>query len=760
VINLEVVDGRAQIGVYVTSPRSVQVCLELSTDTGKQLLYNQTENLSPEQAWQAQIPLPGNTLPQTLALRLYEASGKHSEAGHELLSYSPLPEEKPPIPAPASPAPPPDEVRSNEELFLHGQHLEQYRHATFAPEPYYEEALRRDPLDSRCNNALGLLLYRRGKFSQAEAYFRHAVERQTMRNPNPYDGEPFYNLGLALKMQGRLTEAYAAFYKATWNAAWQDAAYFELARLASRAGRVSEALALAELAIQRNARHFKARHLKIALLRHQGDPNSPNQNLPGRALDACNASLELDRLEYGALWEMRLLADSPAFEQYVRMHANTFIELALDYAHAGLYSDAVDLLSIAPQQDVLVHYTLGWVWLQAGNQAAALAEFQTAAKLPPDYCFPNRLEDVLSLQAAQSLNPADSRAPYYLGNFWYAHRQYEEAITCWEQACRLDPDFPTVHRNLGLAYYNKRKEPQRALESFELAFQKNPEDARVLFELDQLYKKLGRPPAMRLALLERYPSLVEQRDDLMIEQVALLNLLGRSEEALDMLCCRKFHPWEGGEGKVTNQYVASLVEISRRLIARGEYRQAIENLERARTYPANLGEGKLYGAQENNIFYYLGLAHQGMRDFERARQYYTLAARGPGEPSSTRYYNDQPPEMIFYQGLARQRLGEHVMAITIFQKLVDYGTAHLEDDIQMDYFAVSLPLFLVFEEDLSLQNRIHCYFMKALGYTGLGQQESALDSYAAVLALDANHLGATQHQWLIDSPGEPHPQAI
>ena len=95
---------------------------------------------------------------------------------------------------------------------MNGLHLEQYRHATYPPEPYYFEALRRDPADSRCNNALGLLLLRRGKFAEAEAYFRAAVESLTRRNPNPYDGEAFYNLGLSLKFQGRFQEATDAFY--------------------------------------------------------------------------------------------------------------------------------------------------------------------------------------------------------------------------------------------------------------------------------------------------------------------------------------------------------------------------------------------------------------------------------------------------------------------------------------------------------------------------------------------------------------------
>ena len=38
----------------------------------------------------------------------------------------------------------------------------------------------------------------------------------------------------------------------------------------------------------------------------------------------------------------------------------------------------------------------------------ALAAFQAAEHLSPDYCFPNRLEDLLALQAARRLNPGGS----------------------------------------------------------------------------------------------------------------------------------------------------------------------------------------------------------------------------------------------------------------------------------------------------------------------------------------------------------------
>lgn len=733
VVNLEIEGGQARLGVYVSRPRRATVVLTRRDET----LYTRTQALDPETVLLESVPLPAGTRPQQLTLQVLED-------GVELVSFTPLPDEKPPIPEPATPARPPAEIASQEELYLNGLHLEQYRHATYAPEPYYEEALRRDPYDSRCNTALGRLLVQRGKFAEAEPYFHRAISRLTRRNPNPYDGEPYYQLGLALKYQGRYVEAFDAFYKAVWNAAWQEAAYFELACLASRLGRLEQALELVGRALERNLRHHKARHLQIALLRRLGRFVEARQ--------AAETALRLDPLEYGAWWERRLLEGDDTFLRFSRLDSHTLTEIALDYLQGGLFEEACELLPMIPQPDPLARYTLGWALEQAGQPEQALAAYQSAAALPPDYCFPNRLEDVLILQAAIRMNPDDARAPYYLGNFWYAHRRYPEAIAAWEQACELDPAFPTVHRNLGLAYYNKRQDALKAMQSLERAFALDPNDARVLFELDQLYKKLNRAPEERLRFLERRLDLAAQRDDLSLERIALLNLLNRPEEAYQHLMSRTFHPWEGGEGKTTGQYVTCLVQMARRKLQQGQPAQAIELLQQAQVYQPNLGEGKLYGAQENHIFYFLGKAYAALGDPAAAQAAFERAAAGLSEPTSALYYNDQPPESIFYQGLARRALGRLEDAECIFHKLVDYGQRHLNDPVQFDYFAVSLPDFLVFEDDLPRRNQVHCHYMMALGYLGIGQVEEAQEHFERLLGLEASHLGGRLHQqFLLES---------
>ena len=219
---------------------------------------------------------------------------------------------------------------------------------------------------------------------------------------------------------------------------------------------------------------------------------------------------------------------------------------------------------------------------------------------------------------------------------------------------------------------------------------------------------------------------------------------------------RNFHPWEGGEGRVTGLYVSLLVEKARLDNLSGSFKTALDFLKRAQSFPLNLGEGKLFGAQENNIFYYLGNAFTGLGAEIESRAAFEKAATGLSEPASPMYYNDQPPEMILYQGLARYKLNRPAEAQAIFNKLVDYGQCHLHDEIQMDYFAVSLPSFLVFEEDLNLRNRIHCHYMIALGYLGLALTSpgsaaatQSQEHFLHVFKLDANHLGAVQHHKLL-----------
>jgi len=750
VVNLEVNGKQAEIILYVTSVYE-KIKIDLIKD--EKNLFSETISSSPENPYIKKITLEDEAAPEEIKLVITDA-----DTGKELISYQKEKYVEQEVPSPAEPARQPIDVENNEQLFLTGLHLEQYRHATYKASDYYEEALRRDPKDARNNNAMGLWYLRQGRFDTAVPFFKKAIETITQRNPNPYDGEPYYNLGWALKMQNKNEEAYDAFYKCTWNDAWQHAGYLTLARLATMKKDYEQALEFIQKSLIKNYHSHTARHIKCFILRKLG-----RYQLAAACIDE---SLELDPFNFGCLFEKYLLLerleDSAHTADEVldhlkiisRNNANNFIEYAFDYAHAGLYEEAIQLLDVYQSYDdknTLVKYYLGWFASQSGNQQKAIAHFQNAAMLSPDFVFPNKIEDVLVFQKAIELNPHDSKAFYYLGNFWFDKRQYKEAIECWEQSVHINDNFPTVHRNLSLAYYNKLNDPDKALASMEKAFSLDKTDARVLMELDQLYKRLNKDHQERLHLLEEHISLVDQRDDLYLERITLYNQLGYYEKAKELLSNYKFHPWEGGEGKVIKQYLICHLELAKISIDEGKYQEALQLLMEAENYPSNLGEGKLAGAQENDIHFLQGLANDLSGNIEEATKYYQSATQGLSEPVQPIFYNDPQPDKTFYQGLAWIKLNNRKKAEEIFQRLIDFGKLHIDDKITIDYFAVSLPDLLVFDADLNLLNNIHCLYLMGLGNLGLGNgyTEKAKGFFEQVLKLDNNHQGVLTHQQMI-----------
>ena len=721
-------EGQVCFKIFATSRQQVVVTLRGEDGT---VYYQKEVTITPEELLNETVAVGEE---QFTRLELVVTAG-----AKELLYWHAEPDEVKPIPDAAEAALLPEEIKTTEQLYLTGLHLEQYRHATYNPVEYYEEALRRDPIDVRNNNALGLWYIRKGRFQRAEQYLLTAVKTLQKRNPNPYDGEPIYNLGLALKYQGRMDEAYARFYKSCWNAAWQDAGYFACAQISLMQGRLEDALDEIDRSLIRNWHHHKARALKAAILRKMGRKED--------ALRLIEDSLDIDKFNFGCRNEKYLLtgdvADLQVLKELMRGDAHNYDEIALDYCGAGCWTEAASLWNIASSENAvtpMAYYYWGWC-LEEGGLEGADAIFAKAVAACPDYCFPNRLEAILALQCAMEKNPEDARAPYYLGNLYYDKRQYDLATEYWEKSATLDASFPTVWRNLALVYFNKQHQEEKALECMEKAFHLDETDARILMELDQLYKRMQRPHAERLAFLQQYPALIAQRDDLVLEEITLLNQTGAYEKAKTLLDAHIFHPWEGGEGKVPAQYQFARVELAKLALKEGRNEEAVQLLEECLVYPHHLGEGKLYGAQENDFYYFLGCAYDAMGQKEKAKECWEKATLGPTEPAAALYYNDAKPDKIFYQGLALMKLGRTDEAKGRFHKLTSYGEKHLFDKVKLDYFAVSLPDLLIWEDDLEVRNIIHCKYMMALGYCGLGLKDKSLALLQSLENIDINHQG-------------------
>jgi tetratricopeptide (TPR) repeat protein len=740
-VNLETKEGTVSVKVYVTAK---QERLSIRLWKKNEVVFQDSANLDPFTTYQSSFKLEEECKDTVLKLEVLD------RLGHLLVEYTPAEKKDDALPEPAVAIGEPDSIGSTEELFMAARHLEQYRHATFSPRDYYEEALRRDPSDIRNNQGLGTWYLRRGKFDKAVAHYETAIRRLTRHNPNPYDTELYYLLGLALFHQRKYDAAYEAFYKTYWTNTWQDNGALYLARIDCIRKKYTEALQHVNRSIQKNSHGFHARHLKVALLRLMGRYD--------QALELIRETLRMDPFQFGMIYEQCLILMKKrqatdgvhcmaVLKERMRSEACNYIEIALDYANAGLFEDAMGLLeTVQPETgNPIVCYYLSYMAALSGETGRARTWFVKAQQIPVGPWFSNRLEDIEMFRHITSEQPEAYKAWYYLGNIWYDKRQYAEAIECWKRSAEANDRLATVHRNLGIAHFNILRDAAGAIEYYERAFETDSTDARILFELDHLYKKTNKAPADRLAFLIRHEGLVQSRDDLFTEYVTLFNLLGHHERAASLLSGRNFHPWEGGEGKVSGQYVIAKVELAKEALAIGEFASAVELLESARTYPENLGEGKLFGTPENDILYWLALAYDGLGESQRALELLEDAATGNEHPAPAIFYNDPSPDKITYQAFSLNKLHRHAEAKGRLQRLISYGRAHVNDQVKIDYFAVSLPDLVIFDEDLNRRNRIHCLYMEGLGHLGLREWDEATRVFGEVLFMDASHMGATIH---------------
>ena len=391
-------DGHAVLKVYTTGVRKDT---RITVKQKGTMLYENTADLSPEECFEATFAVDGTI--EDCAVTVMQGT-------QILVSYKVYKPKLEPVPKPADAIPAPEKLKTTEELYLAATHLEQYRHATREPADYYRHGLELDGTDIRLNNGYGLLLYRRGQIKESIKYFQAAVKKQTWKNPNPYHGEGYYHLGLALAADGQEEKAFDAFYKSTWSAETQSAGFFWLARLACRRGDYEEALEYIEKSLIRNWHNMKGRTLKAAILRKLGVDSTA-------FVKEC---LEIDSLSQGCLYEQAAATDDyDLWLKTMRTESHNFKELAQEYIEAGLCEDAICILEACPQKDPICWYTLGYVYTQLKEGEKAKEAFKNGEKSCPDYCFPNRVEEIRILDAAIEALQQAPMAHYYLGNLLY-----------------------------------------------------------------------------------------------------------------------------------------------------------------------------------------------------------------------------------------------------------------------------------------------------------------------------------------------------
>jgi len=739
-LKLELNKGnRVEMGIATSSPMKGLTALY---GVGDKVEKISIAEVGPEKPW--------------LAERTFESGDEHKlslsvidEKGGVLISYQHREINKSRDRRVAFEPKAPEDVESSSQLDLIGEHLELYRHPTRYPEPYWQEAINQDPKNYNAYISLSKQSLKAGSFVESKKYAEKAVDILTTYHPNPSTGEAHYYLGLSAFYLDELDIAYGAFYKATWNYEWRSSSYYILAKLDTLQGDLETAIEHLDASLVTNMQNNSAHIMKATVL---GAMEKQDEAIIG-----LTDLLKDDPLDQWANYELGvLLGDHSKFLELSRNDAQTIIDIAFEYLEAGFFQRAADLLRLHLDEaiadcavpnpmgkSIMPELLLARIQFQLGEELQGEAMLKKATSGSFDYFFPSRLSELKVLEWLEKTRPGYPLIQYGLGNYYFNAKRHQDAIDIWQKAADNNCDYATLYRNLGIAYWNANEEGEKARSCFKEAIKLAPDDMRIQFEYDQLRKKLNDNPGERLKDVLGLGDLVLSRDDFSVELAALYNLTGQSKVALELLTSRNFHPWEGGEGQVLKQYSYACLNLGQRALAENDASLALRFFNESFDTPDSLGE-KYHPLQAvAHINYWKGMAYKALGEGDKAKEYFVLSAEEEGDFIDMAVSDFS--ELTYFKVLSLLELSREGEARTILEEMKVFASNKLQEKAKIDYFATSLPLLLVFEDDIQIRNTIEAYYLMGLAELATDNDSSATKYFKNVLDLNASHIGAQDY---------------
>ncbi len=210
----------------------------------------------------------------------------------------------------------------------------------------------------------------------------------------PERAEVAYYLGLALARSGATDEAVPELWKAAADPAFAQAARIELGALAMQRGAWGQAVEILSAADGCTVHDLRARCLLAAALRRGGETTLAWNLMRTTQSEGVVDRLVLMESYFCAQFAGKNRAATRALRALVKMlppQADAWLELATDYAGAGMLLEAREVLRLGVERvkavalHPLLHYTRAF-WEDDPNRAADLR--RQAAALSPKYVFP------------------------------------------------------------------------------------------------------------------------------------------------------------------------------------------------------------------------------------------------------------------------------------------------------------------------------------------------------------------------------------
>jgi tetratricopeptide (TPR) repeat protein len=257
--------------------------------------------------------------------------------------------------------------------------------------------------------------------------------------------------------------------------------------------------------------------------------------------------------------------------------------------------------------------------------------------------------------------------------------------------------------------------------AYERALAGRREDPLLLVELDQAGEAAGHSPARRLKPFEENRATALRKDRAVGRMARLCVLLGRYDEALDLLTKHHFHLWEGEAG-MYGLYVEARARRGEKLLAAGRPDEALLDFEEALRVPPNIEVWAEFGEGRPRMAYLMGLARKARGRAAEAKACFEEAASARGGGA-----------MSYYAGRALLELGRGPEAERVFGALVESSRRRAATGPEAKNFH---------EREEGRRRRAEAHYAAGLGLLGLGREAEARAEFEKAVRFDASHAGA------------------
>ena len=511
----------------------------------------------------------------------------------------------------------------------------------------YLLCLEKEPLHTRALTRVAELYCRRGEYETAKFYAHRALLNEM------YDPQANYVYGIISRRLGNWTDAKETLGWAARSLQYRSCAYAQMAEVYFLEMNFDFALNYIHRALNFNAYNLNAMLLEAAIYRLQ--------HRPFKAREILRKILAIDPLNHLARYELYWAEPTQDnlenFRSMIRceLEKEVYVELALHYVNLGMIQQALPLFEFIPDYPTS-RYWLSYL-LREKNPAKSRTYLAEAQKLSSWLVFPYREESIPVFRWAALTDTQDWKARYYLALILWSKGRVPEAREFFDSCASL-PDFAPFYMARG--HFYKSIDLQQAQTDFEKAVNVDPKSWKMWHTMIDFYNGQAMPESALEKALEAV-RLFPQEDTLKVDLARAFIENERNAEAADILNDLEILPSEGATG-VHRLFVRCHVNLGLENIQERNYEQAIRNLEKAKTYPENLGSGQPYESDQRMQDYLIATCYDRLGDREKAQEMKKIIYDYTLENMSVQ------GEQQYFAGMALVDLGERRQGRALMRK--------------------------------------------------------------------------------------------